>query len=240
MLSPRGARMADGGCAPRVTNDAHSLPSEKSDGRPGELQRRFRARFMARLAGVRDPPGVDRMARRFAVYALAPPSRRLRPLSQRRFGGGLRPRAAEDDLAFVGLADMERPGVERLEARPVPDGQDRRARQLLVEERKHVCLTVLVEGRGRLVHEHPCRPMQEHARERDALLLAERQRLVPAALPGRARRRNRRDRSARERRGPCRQQRSPALRDRKWRRAGCRAADRAAAAGTSSVRHGGS
>src|SRR6478736_2138768 len=73
------------------------------------------------------------------------------PRPQFRFGTRpLRRRPRQKDRALLGLADMQRAGVELLEAWPMADGQDARSFQLVVEERQHGGLVFLVEGGGRL------------------------------------------------------------------------------------------
>ena len=62
------------------------------------------------------------------------------------------------------------------------DADHRRLGQVFGQKLHDVGLARLVERRGRLVHEHPGRPLHQHAREGHALLLPARQDVVPALL----------------------------------------------------------
>src|SRR6185312_13274038 len=95
-------------------------------------------------------------------------------------GGAAARRAVAQRGAKWAAHEMQNAGVEGFQPRPVPDADDGRAGELVVEDRHHPLLAELVERRGRLVEEYPGRPVQQQSREADQLLLAERQALVEA------------------------------------------------------------
>ena len=72
--------------------------------------------------------------------------------------------------------------VERLELRPMADADDRRCIELLRQQLHQLVLAFGVERRRGLVEHDDVGPMQQDAREREPLLLAAGQRLVPGGL----------------------------------------------------------
>ena len=71
------------------------------------------------------------------------------------------------------------PAVERLELGPMADADDRGRVELVGQQLHQFVLALGIERRGGLVQHDDVGPMQQDPRERESLLLAARERLVP-------------------------------------------------------------
>ena len=232
---------------PDAAGDPHSILGFGARGQPGiaplELGRlmrcarsctgRGRSRAPSRLVALADPDSAQRVLRRLRNLALADPSsRRLLPLrrmpiqaTSRRPPCEAGPRGEIDDRI-----------VETPQGAVMADADDRRPPRRFAQQPVERHLRRLVERRGRLVEKDDLRAGQQNPGEGEPLLLADRQPLRPVAVLvqpvdeiGQA------DRAQRLDKAVARQfRRRPA--DRRERPPGCRAADRAAAAGTGSAR----
>ncbi len=76
----------------------------------------------------------------------------------------------------------KRPIVEAAASRAAPDADHRRVDQLVLEDRQHGPALLLLEGAERVVEHNPAGPVQQKARESQALLFLQGQTLVPTLL----------------------------------------------------------
>ena len=72
--------------------------------------------------------------------------------------------------------------MQRLQGRSVPDRDDAGARQLLAQKSIHHALAGFVERRRCLIEKQPIGCHENGAHEREALLLSEREPLLPVRL----------------------------------------------------------
>nr|WP_316165114.1 MULTISPECIES: hypothetical protein [unclassified Bradyrhizobium] len=78
------------------------------------------------------------------------------------------------------MNELKRSGVIDGKVRPVTNAQHRGLLQLVIEQSHDAALAVFVERGCCFVEKDPSRLVQQKARKREALLLAERKLLVPA------------------------------------------------------------
>ena len=90
----------------------------------------------------------------------------------------------DDAPAARAALQRQQAAVQLLQAGAVADAEDGRLRKPLEQQRQQPELAVDVERRCRFVHDDDVGLVDQQPRERDALALAARQRLVPALLLG--------------------------------------------------------
>ena len=176
----------------RWTRSSRASSSSWSERAPAE-EARARRREPAPLRGVT----VDRSRNASFILVLSFMSPRGRPSrgvigaalgGRARAGPGRRSRhrlgrrrQAGAQAGPVGqLDDVQHAVPEAIRGGIAAEADQGAPGELPLEDREHEPAVVLVERAGRIVEEHPARRVQQQARERQALLLVERQLPVPA------------------------------------------------------------